>query len=288
MSELAKPLDIDTVQAFVLIADFASFTRAAQALDTSQAAISLKLKRLEERLGQRLLERTPRHVRLTPAGAQFIHAARELLRAHERALGELQNAAPRRLQVGISDHVAGPDLPQLLQRITAYDPLLLIEVRIDSSRELTACFDRGELDAVIVRNEGRRADGEVLVVEGFGWFAAPTWQHQSGNPLRLATLAAPCGVRQLAVQALDDAGWPWIEVFIGGGVLAVGAAVSAGLGVAALAHRVAPPGTVDVAEHLGLPTLPMSEVVLHARPTDGRSRDTLRALSAAFRGALAR
>ena len=46
----------DTVQAFVLIADFASFTRAAQALDTSQAAISLKLKRLEERLGYRLLQ----------------------------------------------------------------------------------------------------------------------------------------------------------------------------------------------------------------------------------------
>lgn len=67
MTDALKPLDIDTVQAFVLVADFASFTRAAEALDTSQAAISLKLKRLEERLGYRLLERTPRHVRLSPA-----------------------------------------------------------------------------------------------------------------------------------------------------------------------------------------------------------------------------
>ena len=79
MSEPVKPLDIDTVHAFVLIADFGSFTRAAQALDTSQAAISLKLKRLEERLGYRLLERTPRHVRLTPVGEQFMQAARDLL-----------------------------------------------------------------------------------------------------------------------------------------------------------------------------------------------------------------
>ncbi|WP_025130661.1 LysR family transcriptional regulator [Pseudomonas sp. PH1b] len=288
MSEPGKPLDIDTVQAFVLIADFASFTRAAQALDTSQAAISLKLKRLEERLGQRLLERTPRHVRLTPAGARFSQAARELLRAHERALGELHNSAPRRLQVGISDHVAGPDLPQLLQHIASYDPLLLLEVHIDSSRELTARFDRAELDAVIVRNEGARNDGEVLVVESFAWFAAATWQHTHGSPLRLATLAAPCGVRQLAVQALDAAGWPWVEVFIGGGVMAVGAAVSAGLGVAALASRVAPAGAQDVTERLGLPRLPVSEVVLHARATDERSADTLRALSAAFRGALLR
>ncbi|AZD85190.1 LysR family transcriptional regulator [Pseudomonas chlororaphis] len=288
MSEPLRPLDIDTVHAFVLIADFGSFTRAAQALDTSQAAISLKLKRLEERLGYRLLERTPRHVRLTPVGEQFMQAARELLRAHERALGDMQAAPARRLIIGISDHVAGAELPQLLSRIAAYDPLLIIEVRIASSRDLTAAFDREELDAVIVRNEGARQDGEVLVVERFGWFAAPAWQQVPGTPLRLATMAAPCGVRHIAVRVLDDAGIPWTEVFIGGGVMAVCAAVSAGLGVAALAHRVAPAGAVEVGECLGLPLLPVSEIVLLARPTDARSEETLRALSAAFRGTLPR
>ncbi|UCR85554.1 LysR family transcriptional regulator [Pseudomonas chlororaphis] len=288
MSEPLRPLDIDTVHAFVLIADFGSFTRAAQALDTSQAAISLKLKRLEERLGYRLLERTPRHVRLTPVGEQFMQAARDLLRAHERALGDMQAAPARRLIIGISDHVAGAELPQLLSRIAAYDPLLIIEVRIASSRDLTAAFDREELDAVIVRNEGARQDGEVLVVERFGWFAAPAWQQAPGTPLRLATMAAPCGVRHVAVRVLDDAGIAWTEVFIGGGVMAVCAAVSAGLGVAALAHRVAPAGAVEVGERLGLPLLPVSEIVLLARPTDARSEETLRALSAAFRGTLPR
>ncbi|WP_458379298.1 LysR family transcriptional regulator [Pseudomonas chlororaphis] len=288
MSEPLRPLDIDTVHAFVLIADFGSFTRAAQALDTSQAAISLKLKRLEERLGYRLLERTPRHVRLTPVGEQFMQAARDLLRAHERALGDMQAAPARRLIIGISDHVAGAELPQLLSRIAAYDPLLIIEVRIASSRDLTAAFDREELDAVIVRNEGARQDGEVLVVERFGWFAAPAWQQVPGTPLRLATMAAPCGVRHIAVRVLDDAGIPWTEVFIGGGVMAVCAAVSAGLGVAALAHRVAPAGAIEVGERLGLPLLPVSEIVLLARPTDARSEETLRALSTAFRGTLPR
>ncbi|AZD98126.1 LysR family transcriptional regulator [Pseudomonas chlororaphis] len=288
MSEPLRPLDIDTVHAFVLIADFGSFTRAAQALDTSQAAISLKLKRLEERLGYRLLERTPRHVRLTPVGEQFMQAARDLLRAHERALGDMQAAPARRLVIGISDHVAGAELPQLLSRIAAYDPLLIIEVRIASSRDLTAAFDREELDAVIVRNEGARQDGEVLVVERFGWFAAPAWQQAPGTPLRLATMAAPCGVRHIAVRVLDEAGIPWTEVFIGGGVMAVCAAVSAGLGVAALAHRVAPAGAIEVGERLGLPLLPVSEIVLLARPTDARSEETLRALSAAFRGTLPR
>ncbi|MFP3496535.1 LysR family transcriptional regulator [Pseudomonas sp. SIMBA_059] len=285
MTDTSKPLDIDTVQAFVLVADFTSFTRAAEALDTSQAAISLKLKRLEERLGYRLLERTPRHVRLSPQGERFIGAARTLLNAHERALSDLGGHATRRLVIGISDHVAGPDLPTWLSRLAAYDPLVILEVRIASSRDLVAAFERNELDAVIVRNEGDRQDGEVLAVERFGWFAAPTWQHSPDAPLRIATLAAPCGVRQLATRALDDARIDWTEVFVGGGVLAVGAAVSAGLGVAALAHRVAPAGAVEVGEQYGLPALPVSEVKLHSRINDERSRDTLRALSATFRSA---
>ncbi|MCX8255858.1 MAG: LysR family transcriptional regulator, partial [Beijerinckiaceae bacterium] len=68
MTVTLHPLDIETVQAFVLVADFGSFTRAAEALDTSQATISLKVKRLEQQLGCRLLDRTPRHVRLSARG----------------------------------------------------------------------------------------------------------------------------------------------------------------------------------------------------------------------------
>ena len=44
-------LDVDAVKAFVMVADFQSFTRAAEALSTTQGAISVKLKRLEDRIG---------------------------------------------------------------------------------------------------------------------------------------------------------------------------------------------------------------------------------------------
>ncbi len=116
MTDALKPLDIDTVHAFVLVADFGSFTRAAEALDTSQAAISLKLKRLEERLGYRLLERTPRHVRLSPRASGSSWPRVRCSTPTERALGEWAPRAPRRLVIGISDHVAGPDLPAWLSR----------------------------------------------------------------------------------------------------------------------------------------------------------------------------
>ncbi len=102
MTNTAGPLDLDTVQAFVLIADLCSFTRAAEALDTSQAAVSLKLKRLEDRLGYRLVERTPRRVRVSNHGAAFLAAARDLLAANDPALAGA-GAAPHRLRLGISD-----------------------------------------------------------------------------------------------------------------------------------------------------------------------------------------
>src|SRR3974390_815124 len=118
--EMTKPLDLDAVEAFIRIAEFASFTRAAELMSTTQAAVSLKLKRLEDRLGCRLIERTPRHVQLSARGAAFLGPARELAAAHERALSSISEARSR-LAIGISDHVAGPELPALIARMNAQD-----------------------------------------------------------------------------------------------------------------------------------------------------------------------
>ena len=279
-----RPLDLDAVTAFIRIVELGSFTLAADAMWTTQAGVSLKLKRLEERLGCRLIERTPRHVQISARGAAFLEHARELLAVHDRALS-LFAGARQRLTIGISDHVAGPELPALIARMNAQDPKLLIEIRIGSSGDLLQSFDRRELDTVIVRLHVGRSDGEILVEEKFCWFASPTWQHRADEPLPLATLAEPCGVRVMAGQLLDTAGVPWTEIFVGGGVAAVVAAVMAGLGVSALAPRMLPFGAVDVGRKLGLPDLPRLPVLLHSRAKDDRSRNALAALSAAFRSA---
>ncbi|SCX67949.1 LysR family transcriptional regulator [Variovorax sp. EL159] len=278
-----KALDIEAVQAFVRVADLKSFTRAAEAMDSAQSAVSLKIKRLEEVLGRRLLERTPRSVRLSAEGLAFLPSARHLLAAHSGAL-ESFGVQPRRLVVGISHHVVGAELPLLLRQMKDAEPRVVMEVRVATSRELLDAFDRGLIDAVVIlRHDSRRLDGELLLEEKFGWMAAPDFVHRSGEPLRLATQAEPCSVRSMAVAALAEGKVPWTEVFVGGGVLTVGAAVSAGLAVAALGRRVAPPGTIDVGPALGLPPLPSREVVLHTGVSDPQGRSALRSLSAAIR-----
>jgi DNA-binding transcriptional LysR family regulator len=278
-----KALDIEAVQAFVLTADLKSFTRAAEAMDSTQSAVSLKIKRLEAGLGRRLLERTPRLVRLSTDGNAFLGPARNLVAAHQGAVGSF-GLERRRLVVGISHHIVGADLPLLLKRMNDAEPSLVLEMRVSTSREVIEEFDRGLVDAAIVlRHDNRRRAGETVLKESFGWMAAPDFEHRSGEPLRLATQADPCSVRSMAIDALRAAGIAWTEVFVGGGVATTGAAVSAGLAVAALGRRVAPPGAIDIGARLGLPPLPARDVVLHANVTDRQSRNSLKTLAATIR-----
>src|SRR5215831_14747328 len=245
----SSSLDVDAVRAFALVAELKSFTRAAQAVGMTQSAVSLQLKRLESRLDMRLIERTPRSVELTAEGAAFLDRAKELIAAHDRALGSMV-APERRLTIGISDHAAGPELPSVLARVAAVDPALNLDVRVGLSGEVFDAFEQGELDAAIVRREPHRRGGETLLEDEFAWFASPAFRERPGEKLRLAMLAAPCGVRALAIRALDKAKRPWVETFTGGGVTAITAAVLASLAVAPLARRIAPAGTIDVGSAL--------------------------------------
>jgi DNA-binding transcriptional LysR family regulator len=278
-----RALDIEAVQAFVLTADFKSFTRAAEALDTTQSAVSLKIKRLEDGLGRRLLERTPRLVRLSADGNAFLEPARQLIAAHHGAIGSF-GLEQHRLVVGISHHIVGPELPLLLKRMGSAEPSLVLEMRVATSREVLDDFDRGAIDAAIVlSHDNRRRGGETILEEAFGWMASPDFEHHPGAPLRLATQAEPCSVRSMAVDALKDAGIAWTEVFVGGGIATTGAAVSAGLAVAALGRRVAPSGTIDVGAKFDLPPLPSRDVVLHSNVTDRATKTSLKTLAATIR-----
>jgi len=275
-------LDIPAVQAFMLLAELQSFTRTAEVLGTTQASVSMKLQRLEATLGKRLVERSPRAVRLTAEGSAFQENARALLAAHDRAFA---GGTPIRqqLRLGISDHAAGPELVPLLERLRVVVADLTLEVTIDFSRTLLDTFDAGKLDAVLVRQEGSRRGGEKLCEDDFGWFASPGFRWTKGEELRLATLASPCGVRAMAARALDKTRIKWIESFIGGGVTAVAAAAAAGLAVAPLAKRIAPAGLIDVGPAFGLPRLGPSKVMLYSRVSDASRLTALRVLAATLR-----
>src|SRR5947207_14670727 len=133
--EARRHLDLSAVEVFVLVADLRSFSQTADALGMTQSGVSLKMRRLETMIGRRLIDRTPRRVRLSPAGEEFLLHARELLALHESALS-FSSAPVRRLKLGISAYLAGPQLSDLLAKLATHDAALALEVKVGVSSEL--------------------------------------------------------------------------------------------------------------------------------------------------------
>jgi hypothetical protein len=85
------------MQVFVRIAERQSFTRAADDLQIPRATVTNLMKRMEQRLGARLLERTTRTVRLTHDGEAYYRRCVRLLADMEEAEGSFRDAAPKGL-----------------------------------------------------------------------------------------------------------------------------------------------------------------------------------------------
>lgn len=278
-------LDLESVRLFVLAADLGNLTRAAEAANTAQPVVSQRIKALEGRLGRRLLDRSPRFVRPTADGEIFLARARDLLAAHDAALGFGREPAVH-FAIGASDHALGASLGRLLGPVRdALPPQATLEVRVGLSQEIRALFEAGALDAAVVRREAGGGEGELLGEDPLGWRAASSFRLKPGEPAPLATLGAPCGVRAAAVRALETAGFAWREAFVAGSCAALVAGAAAGFGVAPMG-RAGSDGAPDRGPELGLPPLGASPVALLARARSPQAGAAIRALAAGARAIL--
>ena len=119
------------LEAFVAIADYGSFQRAAEALNLSQAALSHRLRKIEEDLGSALLTRSSREVSLTAIGQGLLPEARALLKSLQDAYDSVRSGAQRqarRLAFACVPTIATSVLPAVLGRMTRDRPDVAFEV----------------------------------------------------------------------------------------------------------------------------------------------------------------
>ncbi len=192
------------MQAFVRIAERQSFTQASEDLRIPRATVTNLIKRVEQRIGTRLLERTTRTVRLTQDGEAYYRRCVRLLADVEEAEGLFRDTAPKgllrvNLQGTLARHFVVPALPDFLAR----HPELTLHIGeddrlIDLVREGVDCVLRaGTLqDSSMV---GRRIAllPQVTV-------ASPGYLARHGEPADPAALAAP-GSTHRAVDYLSSA-----------------------------------------------------------------------------------
>src|SRR3954466_6081727 len=110
-------MELRELQAIVAIADERHFTRAAERLHLAQPALSQQLRRLEARLGIRLVERTPQYVRLTDAGNRVVARARRInaeVAATAAEIDELKGLRSGRVTIGVARATGSFPLAQRL------------------------------------------------------------------------------------------------------------------------------------------------------------------------------
>lgn len=148
-----RSMDLQQMRYVVAVAETNSFTRAADRCLVVQSALSHQIARLEKELGARLFERTSRRVRLTPAGAAFLSAARQCLDAADRAAAEVAAAVGEvrgRLAVGLIPTVAAVDIPGALRDFRRRYPHVRISLRAGASEDLVEQVTRGAIEVAFL------------------------------------------------------------------------------------------------------------------------------------------
>ncbi|GLR92660.1 LysR family transcriptional regulator [Bradyrhizobium liaoningense] len=258
----ASDLDPDLLRAFLAVADHRSFTRAAAILNRTQSAVSVQIRRLEERLNVRLFHRTRSGVALSAAGHELLVYARRLLDLNAEAVDALR---PRKrdavVRLGVMDDYGTIVIPPLLAHFARSRP----EIRVEIETGLTATMPArlGEdYDLVIAMHPERSGNGELLRREQAVWAAAASY---SAGPHTLPVALYPpgCLFRRWATEALDAAGRPWRLAFVSRTLAAVEAIAAEGLAITVVKAGTLPPRLRVLSERDGLPPLPAADIRLH-------------------------
>ena len=168
--------ELGNLLAFVTVAEERSFTRAAARLGTSQSALSHTLKRLEARLGLRLLTRTTRSVAPTDAGEKLLETLRpafEDIDARLSALTALREKPAGTIRITTGEHAAESILLPALNRLLPSHPDIRVELNVN----------HGLTDIVSERYDAGVRLGEQIAKD---MIAVPI-----GPPMRMTVVGAP-------------------------------------------------------------------------------------------------
>src|SRR5437764_6811092 len=239
-------MELHQLEYFVAVAEEASFTRAASRVHVAQPGVSAQVRRLESELGQQLLDRSGRSVRLTEVGSAVLPFARAALDAVANArlaVDELAGLVRGQVTVGMVSGCALPVLAELLAGFHHRFPGVAISLVEDNSDRLVERLGTGQLDLALIGWAGETpadVDSVVLLDEELVAAAAPGHPLADNGPLTvsqlrdlpLVSLPRGTGVRAALDAACAAAGFTPRIVFEASALPMVVELAGRGLGLA--------------------------------------------------------
>ncbi|GAB1536409.1 selenium metabolism-associated LysR family transcriptional regulator [Geovibrio sp. ADMFC3] len=160
-------MDFKQIEAFVYVAKYKSFSRAAEKLLLSQPTISTHISTLEEQLGVKLFDRLSKEVILTEAGQVFYPYAVDILDLRERsqeAIKEFLNEISGHLHIGYSTVPAEFILPEVIRKFKEEYPKTFFTLDINGTQNVVQRLSDGILDLAIVARKIPKKDLEYKVL----------------------------------------------------------------------------------------------------------------------------
>jgi DNA-binding transcriptional LysR family regulator len=170
-------MNIRFLETFFWLARLKSFTATAQRLNTTQPAVSGRIRALERELGVKLLFRTTREVHLTPEGLAILQHVETILE-EARHLGERAGAGGPPggvVRIGVVDAIVRTWLPRLLEDVRDRYPRLSLEVIVDTTLQLAKGLTEGDLHLVVAIEpvRGEHLASLALCAYEIGWVGHP-------------------------------------------------------------------------------------------------------------------
>ena len=283
---MPRNLDMTALRSFVAVADLGGVTRAAGALHLTQSAVSMQLKRLEESLGQVLLDRSARTVSLTASGEQLLGFARRMLALNDEALRKLtDDGYEGEIVLGVPHDIVYPHIPHILKTFNASFPRMKVQLISSFTRGLKRQFEAGECDMILTTEAELGPGGRTLAEVPLIWVGAPDGAAWKARPLRLA-YEHNCIFRREVQRALDLANIDWEMAVESNSTRTIEASVSADLAVHTMVAGSEPDYFERVNHGGALPDLSLQKINLYTQT--GKESEPLSALAGLVSAAYAR
>ncbi len=257
------PLDLDQLQTFCSIADCSSFTQAAKRVYKTQSAVSMQIKRLEERLEAKLFKREGRKISLTPEGEALYALARRMLRINAEIFDIFSHGdLAGNIRFGVPDDYAVRLLPIVLSSFQRTNPKISVDVKCMSSDHLLAGMSEGRFDLIVFSQGTLDEYGELFRTEKVLWVASKNSEALTADILPIATGPPTCCWRANAIEGLNRMGIKYRIAYTSSDATAISSAVLAGLAVGFLPQSALQPGMIEIGKSHNLPPLRNAQIAL--------------------------
>jgi DNA-binding transcriptional LysR family regulator len=231
-------LDLELLRSFVSVVDAGGFTRAGERVHRTQSTVSQQIKRLEDDVGQPLLNRNGKDVTLTEAGERMLSYARRLLALEEEARDVMARPGNEgAVRLGVPEDFAAYRLAKLLASFSRSHPGLRLDVRAGQSLDLKRDLERGELDLALFKRAAGEKGGIAVWPERVHWVTSKSHPIDTkAGSVPLIGFPLGCLYRASAVHALESAGRPWHMAYTSSSLAGIQAAIAAGMGLGILSE----------------------------------------------------